>query len=492
MNKNQQNVSMPKQPIKRAGCVNEFLWLCAGVDRKVLRQCPADYAKYAGIGGTILCTAIMAMFSGGYALNFVFNNLAVAICFGIFWGILIFNLDRFIVNTMYSDGKVTISWQEIKSGLPRIILAIFLGIVISYPLELKIFDDEISVKIEDLKRDKLDALVSKDQVRLDSLEKVISTIQDEPAKLFAGSIVGGNAQLNAMMERKNDAQANADGETAKINQLTACRNSLRQNNKNGRNDGQIASLQNQITQHVRNRNKYNTEIRDLTGQMSALSPQIQDYISKQEAEKSKTLHSKQKQAEELRTKIANAQESYKNVLDKNFRGFQAQMHAFSELKMDKDEGELMSATQVASILIMLLFITIETIPTFFRMMMEDGPYDNMLMASSRRTELLAQTAIQETDTEVKTDLQISTMKNDARLKAELDANDQIIAIVAEAQADLMKHAVEIWKQRELEKIDADPEAYISSNETRAQTPKPTPPPLPAKNIDLAKHDNDVD
>lgn len=111
--------------VEWGGFLNEFLWICAGADRKVLRQCPTDYAKYAGIGGTILFTALMAMLSGGYALFSVFNNGYYAFFFGIFWGLLIFNLDRFIVNTMYSDGKVTISWKEFYSGLPRIIMAIF-------------------------------------------------------------------------------------------------------------------------------------------------------------------------------------------------------------------------------------------------------------------------------------------------------------------------------------------------------------------------------
>ena len=120
-----------KKEVKRADFLNEFLWICAGVNRKVLRQCPTDYAKYAGIGGTILFTALMAMLSGGYAIYTVFDSTIVAICFGIFWGLLIFNLDRFIVNTMYSDGKHTISWGEFIAGLPRIIIAIFLGIVIS-------------------------------------------------------------------------------------------------------------------------------------------------------------------------------------------------------------------------------------------------------------------------------------------------------------------------------------------------------------------------
>ena len=127
------------EEIEWGGVLNEFLWTCAGANKKILRQCPTDYAKYAGIGGTILFTALMAMLSGGYALFAVFKNVTTAILFGVFWGTLIFNLDRFMVNTMYSDGKHTISRDELLGGLPRIILAVFLGIIISTPLEIRIF-----------------------------------------------------------------------------------------------------------------------------------------------------------------------------------------------------------------------------------------------------------------------------------------------------------------------------------------------------------------
>lgn len=58
---------------EHSGRINEFLWSCAGVNKAVLRQCPSDYSKYAGIGGMILFTAIMAAISGGYALYFVFK-----------------------------------------------------------------------------------------------------------------------------------------------------------------------------------------------------------------------------------------------------------------------------------------------------------------------------------------------------------------------------------------------------------------------------------
>lgn len=71
----------------------------------------------------------------------------IAAVFAIFWAAMIFFLDRFITNTMYSDGKTTISWLEFRSGLPRIIISIFLGIVISAPLELRIFKTSIEQQI---------------------------------------------------------------------------------------------------------------------------------------------------------------------------------------------------------------------------------------------------------------------------------------------------------------------------------------------------------
>lgn len=143
--------------------LKEFTWICAGADRPLLRRCPGDHSKYVGIGTVILFTALMAWFSSFIAMQLVFDihvppgtkgwslikaNLP-AIAFATFWSAMIFCLDRFITNTMYSDGKVSISKQEFFSGLPRIVIAIFLGIIISAPLELKIFADTISQEMDD-------------------------------------------------------------------------------------------------------------------------------------------------------------------------------------------------------------------------------------------------------------------------------------------------------------------------------------------------------
>ena len=131
-------------PKRKIGWFKRFTWWCAGADSELLAMCPGDHSKYVGVGTVILFTALMAWFSSFIAMRLVFEgNCWMPPIFATFWAAMIFFLDRFITNTMYSDGKVSISKKEFFSGLPRIIIAIFLGIVISAPLELKIFEKEI-------------------------------------------------------------------------------------------------------------------------------------------------------------------------------------------------------------------------------------------------------------------------------------------------------------------------------------------------------------
>ena len=447
---------------ENAGWLNEFLWSCAGVNKAVLRQCPSDYAKYAGIGGTILFTALMACFSGGYALSYVFGKWWIGFIFGIFWGLLIFNLDRFIVNTMYSDGKVTISWQELKSGLPRIIMAIFLGIVISYPLELKIFDDEIQVKIQDMKSNRLRQYIAVDQNRVDSLELVLSHLREAPVSIYDADITGGNAQLNNLMQRQKDLRANIDHENSVISTLQAEIRVLRMNNNEEKNHGPIYQKRAALQASKSQKNKYQTELNNVQAEMSVISPQVRELIDKKTKERETNINTLQTDIENLKTKIENADKEYKEILDKNFNGFQAQMLAFSEMKDTKLEGDLVSSTQIAAWLIMLLFIIIETAPTFFKMMMEDGPYDDLLRAQDYKAKVLADKAISDINDAVNTCVRISTMKNEKRLEAETIANEEIMTKIARAQAELLEEAIAGWKECELEKIRQNPSAYVVS------------------------------
>ena len=122
--------------------LQQFFMLCSGADTDILKTCSkGEQNKYAGIGATVFFTAVMAFIASAYALYTVFDNIYSSIFFGLIWGLLIFNLDRFIVSTIKKSDSFK---SELLQATPRIILAIIIAIVISKPLEMKIFEKEIN------------------------------------------------------------------------------------------------------------------------------------------------------------------------------------------------------------------------------------------------------------------------------------------------------------------------------------------------------------
>src|SRR5215213_7824501 len=75
-----------------------FLWWCAGAHQDLLRQYPSEHSKYAGIGGVILATFVLAALAGGYAVYSVFGDWLWTMVFAVIWGLIIFNFDRFLVS----------------------------------------------------------------------------------------------------------------------------------------------------------------------------------------------------------------------------------------------------------------------------------------------------------------------------------------------------------------------------------------------------------
>ncbi len=78
--------------------LKRFFIICSGADTDILKETPlGEHNKYVGIGATIFFTAVMAFIASSYALYTVFDSVIIALGFGLVWGLLIFNLDRFIV-----------------------------------------------------------------------------------------------------------------------------------------------------------------------------------------------------------------------------------------------------------------------------------------------------------------------------------------------------------------------------------------------------------
>ena len=198
--------------------ITRALWWCAGADEHFLSKSPMqDRVKYAGIGGIVLCTGLLAAFSGGFAFYTIFgpkNNaihdtfswgaLIGSAVFAVVWGLIILNLDRFIVSsTGKGDGTDKVTLKEFGQAIPRIIIALILGLAISAPLEIKILESEIDSELSAYQKEYAEKLnqqtdilfkqkvakLEKDKAeyekKLQSYEKELKVYDDEIDQLVA-------------------------------------------------------------------------------------------------------------------------------------------------------------------------------------------------------------------------------------------------------------------------------------------------------------------
>lgn len=393
------------EEIKWGGLLNEFLWTFAGVHKPLLRQCPNEYSKYAGMGGTILCTAIMAMISGGYAIYFVFENFWIAAAFGLFWGCLILNLDRFIVSTMYSDGKYTISWLELWSALPRIVMAILLGIVISTPLEMKLFEERIDGKILEIQRERKTAWEENNKFEDDNTLAYYQTEKENIEK-----------EIKAKELRRNSLYQDLADEL----------------------DGKAPSgikgygprAQQKYDSYDKAEKEYNAYVEENRPKLVELDLKIKECVARQETEI----------------------DGYVSTTEKN--GFCQRYEAFA--KIDDNDPDL----TIVIWFIRLLFIIIEVAPVIFRMMIAAGSYDELLQARAAYISNAARKEREVVESEYEIDIAINTERNRIRLEAENNANKELFYGIANAQSEVISKAIEKWKKQELEKVESDPGSYI--------------------------------
>jgi len=366
--------------------MKKFFLFCAGIDQTILAKCPSDENKYIGIGATVFFTGMLAFFSAGYALYTVFDNWFFALVFGLVWGAMIFNLDRYIVSSMKSKG----SWfRDFSVAVPRLVMAILLALVISKPLELKIFEKEINAE-----------LVQMEQEVFKNQEDLVKSRYDSQIADYQSDIVvlkneiAAKTQERDTLERMAIQEADGTGGSGK------------------RNLGPIYRTKKAAADNAQS---------ELTNLLAMNSPLI--------AEKEKSI-------QELTTKVSS---EITNLDRQKYGGMAARMEALDRL------GQRSEAIFLANIFIMLLFVSIETAPIFVKLISSRSPYDYLLdehehvfkMTNLEKTTLL-ENAVQE---KVIFDSQITAHRTNARIDAEKGLVDHAIK---EKVEELKKGALD-WK-----------------------------------------------
>jgi len=440
--------------------INRFFWWCAGANIEVLEKCPTDHAKYFGVGGTIVFTALMASFAGGYAFFTAFKSVIPSLFFGAFWGLLIFNLDRYIVSTIgKGDGTQKITIEEWKLAAPRLLMAILLGFVISTPLELKIFETEIQTVVERLKIDKAVELQNRDTTfvsNLNTLKERRTSIDNDIKKLTYDktslSENAGNFFENSIAEQKVDLKNKQSVLEVWQRKVNASYSSYVQAKKDSLSNVIISKRLGMLRANQSERNKIREEVQTIQDNIEDLNNNKGNAIIDEKNRINDLLASKQQEKANLNEQIASKQKTLdkKNIgyenKTKNYDGFAAHLEAMSILTSEK------SAVFWAKWLITLLFIFIEVAPVLFKLMAESGPYDDIMDRLKHESFVSEQQKISDINDYINTSINISTEKNQNKLEAEIKGNKALLNKIALAQAEIAEIAVEKWKEEELKKL----------------------------------------
>ncbi len=251
-------------------------------------------------------------------MHSVFESIWISIALGILWGLMIFNLDRYIVSSMR---KKDAFWLEFKTAIPRMILAILIAVVITKPLELKIFEKEINTE-----------LVSMNAEILKSTEEEIKSRYQPTSKSLKNENLGLKKEILEKETKRDElrriAQEEADGTGG----------------TKRRNAGPIYRIK------KADADKSEEELEQLNERNQALIGENQLKINQNDS----------MMASELAA-----------IEGGTFNGMAARLEALSRLTLRHP------AIWWANAFFILLFIALETAPVLVKLISPKGPYDNL-------------------------------------------------------------------------------------------------------------------
>lgn len=396
-----------------------FLWWCAGADKYFLLRSPVqDRVKYAGIGGIVFSTGVLATFAGGFAFNTAFGPKGLAgddvsnigwtigsAIFGICWGALIFNLDRFIVSsTGKGDGTDSITLKEFGQALPRLVIALILGITISKPLELKIIETEINVELRKKQQEKMDEFNKNTDMKY---KQEIALIDADISKL--------ESDRNVLVLRQKEA------EQEYIDQM----------------QGRAGNA------------GYGPRAKQLEVLKNDKQREVTDYDAKHATELS-TLKTRRDQ------KMAAWENDRNNVNKKQAENLDGLLERIS---IAHDIGYWLG------IALMFIFLSIEMGPIFFKMMMNKGPYDYMVENHNYR--MYVQNGIVKEEMIFEGRNGMKLMEKINFLEVENDRKEKVEKL--KAQEALSKKIIGVWSQAKMKDVDTDASKFYREDKGPGQS-----------------------
>ena len=399
-----------------------FIW-CTAADIEAIKQCPSDWNKFSVIGATIFMTAVIAGVSGGYFISYYLeiaydmHGWTIPICFGIIWAFLIFTLDRTIIVTMKKTGVFK---EEFKQGFIRLILAVFIGLVIATPLELKMFESEIDAKIGDLNRERNDFIVEQNEL----------------------SRARNASQEKEILEQK------------------------------------LTPLREELDRLEKIKSDYDKANQDRIGEAEGTSGTGKVGKGLVYKEKDDRYLEKKKNWEEVEGKYNLLQQNINDLLmSENSKSNISAVNVDDIKQVDGVEIRVKALYQLSGLhwFVTLLFILIECLPVISKLMSKRGCYDEVIDRIEYENMIAQKEIISNKNSEInellrrgeeaaKLSSDVMMQKQKDKLDAELQNNKIILDTIANYQQELALLAIEKWREEELAKINSG-----TTNITTTQT-----------------------
>lgn len=351
--------------------MRRLLFAVSGARSEILDQCPTERVKFESLGCAILITSAMATISMWFALDSAMGlNPFVALLAALGWGLIILGIDRWLVTSMPSEGA-----RRLTIALPRLVLALLLGSLISTPIVLRIFQSEINAQIAVIKQQRAStflAIQQRSQVgaqvaywRSDvaNLEKVIDSNGEVPINPAT------DPQVEALT-RQRTAELALEQQYYKQWQCQ-----LYGGSGCPKGNGPLAQAsENSYHQAITQVTLLTNQIQQRENQLSAT-----DAASKQ-ARYQQAVNSLPQAKQQLNTATTREDSLQANFDAQNgtVNGLLIRLEALNQLS---DNNFTVNS---ARFLLFLLFLTIECLPVCVKLLQRPGNYERILQAAAER------------------------------------------------------------------------------------------------------------
>ncbi|MDR0602972.1 MAG: DUF4407 domain-containing protein [Bacteroidales bacterium] len=442
--------------------LQRVLWGISGNEIWLIKQCPTTYKYYSRQGLLFVTTFLFAAFCGGFAGHDFGGTWKITILFGLIWGLLVYSIDQMMVLTIdkVHVDKLSTAKKILIYFFPRIFLGILLALFMSSPLDHFLFKDQIEYQMQ-IDADSTWMKYERELKKTMDIEGTQNELKSYQSKKDSLSIAKGKNPNTVTFQ---EAQSNYERELPNLLTLEAKKNDKNSEKKIADSKVPIDSLGQQIissdeyrvylskrTEYDRAVTDYNNKHKEVEEYKSIIKAEKEKYqkdlenrIAKQDTLVDKSIKKIESDKETVAVKTDEKQKFVKGL-----NGFDTK---FMTLLTHPNFG-----VQFLRWFIFLVFLMIEILPTWMKLMGKPTEYDIKLdkIKNERIAEL--EKAIDEERQEAEDERKKAEIKRQSeialvieqekqRYDIELENHRKILENIAEKQYNIAQMILSKWEE----------------------------------------------